>query len=129
MGNVYAVRAAFIYSWKMTTGGGRFLSFLGTLIFVVALGWFAHESGDPAVVTYLAIGAYMMVVWNFCVSRMGWSLRGELVQGTLELMLMSRTPIMTILRRNARLFCAFLCMQADWSLTSPGYPQRAALAA
>ena len=97
MGNVYAVRAAFIYSWKMTTGGGRFLSFLGTLIFVVALGWFAHESGDPAVVTYLAIGAYMMVVWNFCVSRMGWSLRGELVQGTLELMLMSRTPIMTIL--------------------------------
>ncbi len=97
MGNIYAVRAAFIYSWKLTTGGGRFLSFLGTLIFIVALGWFAHESGDPAVVTYLAIGAYMMVVWNFCVSRMGWSLRGELVQGTLELMLMSRTPIMTIL--------------------------------
>ena len=100
MGNVYAVRAAFIYSWKMTTGGGRFLSFLGTLIFVVALGWFAHESGDPAVVTYLAIGAYMMVVWNFCVSRMGWSLRGELVQGTLELLLLSRTRLITILVGN-----------------------------
>ena len=100
MGNVYAVRAAFIYSWKLTTGGGRFLSFLGTLIFVVALGWFAHESGDASVVTYLAIGAYMMVVWNFCVYRMGSSLRSELVQGTLELLLLSRTPVMTILVGN-----------------------------
>lgn len=100
MRNIYAVRAAFIYSWKLTTGGGRFLSFLGTLIFIVALGWFAHESGDPAVVTYLAIGAYLMVVWNFCVFRMGWSLRSELVQGTLELLLLSRTPIMTILVGN-----------------------------
>ena len=97
MGYLYAIRAAFIHQWHLTTSGGRFLSFLGTTIWVVALAWFAHESGDSAIMTYLALGAFMMVVWNFSVFRMGWSLRGEIVQATLEPMLLSRTPIMFIL--------------------------------
>ena len=93
MGNLYAIRGAFIAQWKMMMYGASYLTFLGTLPSVIALAWIARASGSSALVAHVTLIAFLVVAWNHCVARIGWTLRGEMWQGTLDASLTSRTPL------------------------------------
>ena len=93
MGNLYAIRGAFIAQWKMMMYGASYLTFLGTLPSVIALAWIARASGSSALVAHVTLIAFLVVAWNHCVARVGRSLMGEMWDGTLDATLVSRTPL------------------------------------
>ena len=93
MGNLYAIRGAFMAQWKLMMYGASYLTFLGTLPSVIALAWIARASGSPALIAHVTLVAFLVVAWNHCVFRVGWTLRAEMWQGTLDASLTSRTPL------------------------------------
>lgn len=93
MGNLYAIRGAFIAQWKLMMYGASYLTFLGTLPSVIALAWIARASGSPALIAHVTLVAFLVVAWNHCVFRVGWTLRAEIWQGTMDASLTSRTPL------------------------------------
>ena len=93
MGNLYAIRGAFIAQWKLMVYGASYLTFLGTLPSVIALAWIARASGSPALIAHVTLVAFLVVAWNHCVFRVGWTLRAEIWQGTMDASLTSRTPL------------------------------------
>lgn len=93
MGNLYAIRGAFIAQWKLMMYGASYLTFLGTLPSVIALAWIARASGSSALVAHVTLIAFLVVAWNHCVARVGRSLIGEMWDGTLDATLVSRTPL------------------------------------
>ena len=79
-------------------GNSNYLVILiGAIPTTAMLAAIASGSGNPAVVSYIAVGAGLMIVWNSAPSRMGWLISEELWAGTLELNLMSRSPFMLTL--------------------------------
>ena len=93
MGNLYAIRGAFIAQWKIMVYGASYLTFLGTLPSVIALAWIARASGSSGLVAHVTLIAFLVVAWNHCVARIGTSLIGEMWDGTLDATLLSRTPL------------------------------------
>ena len=63
---------------------------------VAVVAWIASQTKDPIVISYLALGGPLMTVWNITVFRTGWSLLGEVLEGTLDLALVSRTPLILV---------------------------------
>ena len=108
MGYIYAVRAAFIQQWQVAIGTANFLGLgIGAIPLVAMLAWIASESDDPTVLAYISVGVFLMVVWNTSVFRIGAALSGELFQGTLELNLMSRSPLMLVMLGKVLALAAF----------------------
>ena len=97
MGHLYAMRAAFICQWRLMMRYGGFWPFLGTLPYVIVLAWIARASERAEVVTFMFFGAFLIVVWNFVVARMGASYAQEWWLGTFDFNMISRTPMVTIL--------------------------------
>ena len=93
MGNIYAIRGAFIAQWKMMLYGASYLTFLGTLPSVIAIAWIARASGSSALIVHVTLVAFLVVAWNHCVARVGYTLRGEMWDGTIDACLLSRTPL------------------------------------
>ena len=111
MGHWYALRGAFLQQWRETADGRQFLLVLiGQIPLVAMIGWIAHSSENAAVVATVAIGALFMVVWNQSVFRIGFSLTGELMAGTLELNLLARSPLVLIMFGKALAQIAFLAL-------------------
>ena len=102
MGYLWAVRAAFIYHWRILTAGAGYLTgIIGVAPYGIALAWMAAANGDPSVVLHISAGVFLMFSWNFSVARIGFSLQYEMRNGTLELNLVSRTPLMIVVLAKA----------------------------
>ena len=107
MGYLYAMRAAFICQWRMMMRYGGFWPFLGTLPYVIVLAWIARASERSEAVTFIFFGAFLIVVWNFVVSRMGGSLAHEWGSGTFDFGMVSKTPVAVILVGKITTFAVF----------------------
>ena len=69
---------------------------LSTIPIVATVAWIANGHKDPVVIAYLAVGTPLMVIWNNVVFRSGFMLLGEILEGTLDLALVSRTPLILL---------------------------------
>ena len=95
MGNLYALRATYIHHLRLLFRKGFYLRFpFAYLPSTLVLAWIASRSDDPAVVQYIAYGAFILTVWNQFLTAMPWVLREELFDGTFALTVMTRTPVM-----------------------------------
>ncbi|MEA2640028.1 MAG: type transport system permease protein [Chloroflexota bacterium] len=74
----------------------RNLRWLQRLPMAVVWGWFAVHA-DPAVATYLTIGAFFAVVWFEAVFVMGFSLTDEAWQGMIDVEITSPSGLMAVL--------------------------------
>ena len=111
MGNLYALTGAFVQHWKVSLVSGPSTYVLWTvsqLPRVAVLGWIANRANDPVVLSYVAIGAGLMIIWNGSTNRMGRLLNIERFQGTLDLNLVSRTPLMLVLLGKALGIASFI---------------------
>ena len=95
LGHSRAVRAAFVQQWKLMMRSHLFLSqWTLSLPYILVVGWIAARSDDPAVLDYVAVGAFLSMIWNASVFQMGYSLNVEFFLGTFEPQIASRTPVM-----------------------------------
>ncbi len=79
------------------------------------LGWLAQHTTSPAVLTRFVVGAFLVTLWNFSSLRVSGSLTNELMAGTYELSVVSRTPVViSILAKTA----AYVCIGAGGGLIS-----------
>ncbi len=87
-----AIGAAFRQELKLMANTAMSLAWLMIAVAPVATAaWIAKANDNPAVLTYIAVGAFLYAIWNGTVFRVGWSLVGEMSQGTLEFQFVSRT--------------------------------------
>lgn len=94
MGNLYAIRGAFLQQWREAKRSAGYATFiLAGVPNVIVLAWIANKSDNPVAITYIAIGASLMLVWTNAVFQMGWSLSNERWGGLLDVSLVSRTPL------------------------------------
>jgi ABC-2 type transport system permease protein len=116
MGLFNAIRAAFIQQWKnLSIGIASIGFFIGAIPSAIVVGWIAHKSGNPDVMTYLLIGAPLINVWNNVVLNVGWSLDEEIYGRVLDFSIISRTPLMVVLFGKA---LAHLVSQVPTGLTA-----------
>lgn len=98
MGNVLALRGAFIQQWRVMASGYQLLMVsIGQIPTAIAAAWIVRGSDERGVALTIAVGAAFVVVWNVCVFRTGWSLLDERWSGTLELNLLSRSPLTIVM--------------------------------
>ena len=89
--------AAFKQQWRLVSNiSDRLVFTLGSLPNVALLAWIAKISESSLVLAYVSVGVIAMGIWNSSVFRVGWSLMEELIQGTLDLNVVSRTPLMMV---------------------------------
>jgi ABC-2 type transport system permease protein len=97
MNQIRAMLAAACQQWKTLTISGGNLSFQIVSIPTVAIfAWIAQQRGDPAVLTYILIGAPLITIWNGAVFRVGYTLTNELSNQTLQFVYISRTPMVVV---------------------------------
>jgi ABC-2 type transport system permease protein len=98
MGQLLAIKAAFVQQWRnLSIGISSIGYFIGAIPSAIVVGWIAHKSGNPEVMTYLLIGAPLINVWNNVVLNVGWSLDEEIYGRVLDFSIISRTPLMVVL--------------------------------
>ena len=108
MGHLYALRGAFLQQWRDTaTPYQVLLVSLGQVPTAVAAAWIARSSVEHGVSLAIAVGATFVVIWNVAVFQTGWSLLGERWAGTLELNLLSRSPLALVMLGKSLAFVAF----------------------
>ena len=115
MGNLYAMAAAFRAEWKVIVGAGlpsQALALIRSIPRTIVFGWIvAHGHGgsvDPRVVAYIAVGAPLFIMWGGAVNSMGALVNSERWQGTLDLDIVTRTPLMVGLMGKALAIAAYL---------------------
>ena len=113
MGHIYAMRAAYLQQWRLSIGAYNLISIFDYIPVVAVLSWIATRSDNPAVLAYVSVGVFLMVIWNMSIFRMGWSLNNEAFQGTLELSLVSRTPIVLVMFGKALALATFSTITAS----------------
>ena len=100
--SLYALRGAFKQQWKTNADTRNDLVGLVANIPIVAvIAWIATQSDRPGILSYLAIGVFLMTLWNQAQLGMRWSIVQEAFGGTLEFNLLARAPLMTVLLGKA----------------------------
>ncbi|MYA20932.1 MAG: ABC transporter permease [Chloroflexi bacterium] len=119
MGHLYALRGAFLQQWRDTaTPYQVLLVSLGQVPTAVAAAWIARSSVEHGVSLAIAVGATFVVIWNVAVFQTGWSLLGERWAGTLELNLLSRSPLALVMLGKSLAFVAFFGLIGLLSFTA-----------
>lgn len=97
MGIFYAVTAAAKAEWKNAFSTSVLVSLiLGSLPIVLMFSWLGSRGPDETTVTYVLAGVFLFIVWNQAFFRIGWSVSGELLMGTLDLAIVSKTSLTLI---------------------------------
>ena len=95
---LFAAWAGFVQTLKDILGVGGYVSVLiNVLPLVVLMAWIATRVDSPTVLQYILVVGFFLVVWYNTVFRMGNALGGEFWLGTLELTIISRTPLMVVM--------------------------------
>jgi ABC-type multidrug transport system permease subunit len=93
-----ALMGAFKQQFKvMLTPLGMLFPFFNSLGPAVTIGYVVGRSGNETAIAYVFVGASLMALWSTGVFTTGWSLSDEHFQGTLELTMTSRTPVMLVM--------------------------------
>jgi len=113
IGHLLAVRGAFLQQWRVTASVRELvlISIFQTPL-AIGLGWVARSSDEPAVVATVAIGAGLMILWSMAVFYTGFAMVGELFGGTLELNMLSRSPVALVMLGKSLAFMVFYAMPA-----------------
>ena len=112
MGHVYAIRAAFLLQLRQMLGASNFITIFDYIPVAAVLAWIATRSDNPAVLAYLSVGFFLMVVWNMSLVRIGSSMTYEFWGGTLEVNLLCRTPLELVMFGKALASAAFSMLYA-----------------
>ena len=93
-----AMSGAFLQHWLLTARPAE-LAFnaFNQLATVAVIAWLARLSGRGEVIAVIAFGVVFMVVWRAAVFHVGGLVNGAFNQGTLELEMMSRAPIVLVM--------------------------------
>lgn len=98
MNHLLAIRAAFRQQWKIAASSTDVSFLVLTPVPTAAVfAWIVGQSADPSALSYIYFGAPVMMIYQFVVFMVGWSLNNELVGRTLEFSLISRTPMMFVM--------------------------------
>ncbi len=108
MGNLYALSGAFLQQWRNVRRTASYANFIiAGIPNVIILAWIANKSDNPVAITYIAVGASLMLVWTNAVFRMGWALSDERWGGLLDVSLVSRTPVIVTMLGKSLALCIF----------------------
>jgi ABC-type uncharacterized transport system permease subunit len=93
-----ALSAAFTEYWLESARISEAVYVTASQVGAVAVfAWLARTGGRSDVITAIAFGVVLMVMWRASVFRLGFLVVGANNQGTLELEMMSATPIFWIM--------------------------------
>ena len=97
MGYLYALRGVYFQEMKngLDPGSAGYILIYNVPLAVV-LAWIAGQGSSPVPLDYLAVGVFLMAIWNWVAIRTGWALSFEFVIGTFDYTLTSRTPLMLV---------------------------------
>lgn len=102
MTSLLAIGGACWQQWKTLASGWNFVvGLVSNVPIAVAFAWVAIQSDRAGVVGYVAIGLFLMTLWNQSQVGVRWSLYAEAGAGTLEFSLISRSPLMMLLLGKA----------------------------
>ncbi len=108
VGNLYALGGAFLQQWRNVRRTASYANFvIAGIPNVIILAWIANKSDNPVAITYIALGASLMLVWTNAVFRMGWALSDERWGGLLDVSLVSRTPLIVTMLGKSLALCFF----------------------
>ena len=111
MGHLYALQGAFLQQWRVTASRYQILLIaISQVPTAAAAAWIARASAEQGISLAIAVGAAFVVVWNVCVFRTGFSLLDERWAGTLELNLLSRSPLTLVMLGKSLAFVVFFAM-------------------
>jgi ABC-2 type transport system permease protein len=97
-----AVFACFKQQWRLTfTPYDISFPILTALAPAIGAGWVVGGSGNPVAVSYVFVGSALMALWTLGMFYTGWSLATEHWQGTLDLLLATRTPVFFVILGKA----------------------------
>jgi ABC-type multidrug transport system permease subunit len=98
---------------QMLTPNGILFPFFNSLGPAITIGYIVGRSGNPTAVSYVFVGASLMALWSTGVFTTGWSLSDEHWNGTLDLTMTSRTPVVLVLFGKAlAIMCSLLVSTA-----------------
>ena len=88
---------AILSEWLEMRTRSEFISTVGNGVprFAV-LAWIAAQSDDSSVVATVSVGIVLLVIWTAAAFRVSFALRHEAVLGTLDLNMLSRSPLALI---------------------------------
>jgi len=93
-----AIHGAFVQQWKVIAPGWSWLlGMVANVPMVAAFAWIATQSDRSSVVGYVAIGLFLMTLWNQSQIGIRWSVGEEAWMGTIEFSLISRAPLAVFL--------------------------------
>jgi|SRR5918996_2146229 ABC-2 type transport system permease protein len=114
--NLRAMRFSFHQQWKLTfTPYDLSFPVLTALAPAIGAGWVVGRSDNPVAMSYVFVGAALMSMWTLGVFYTGWALANEHFQGTLDLLMTTRTPVVLIVFGKA---LAILAWQLPASVAS-----------
>ena len=117
LGHLYALQGAFLQRWRVTASRYQILLVgISQVPTAAAAAWIARASAEQGISLAIAVGASFVVVWNVCVFRTGFSLLDERWAGTLELNLLSRSPLTLVMLGKSLAFVVFFAMVGLLSL-------------
>jgi len=93
-----ALSAAFVQHWLDSARLDEVTYVVvGQIAIVGVFAWLARLGGQVDVISTIAFGVVLMVMWRSSVFRLGFLVVGANNQGTLEIEMMSRTPMFWIM--------------------------------
>jgi ABC-2 type transport system permease protein len=93
-----AISACFRQQWRLIfTPYDMSFPVLTALAPAIGAGWVVGNSGNPLAVSYVFVGAALMSLWTLGVFYTGWTLATEHYQGTLDLLMTTRTPVFWVI--------------------------------
>ena len=118
---VWAIAGAWTQQWsEMATTFKDPLFYIRDIPQIAVLAWIITQGNDAVVATYVVVGVVLLTTSNRSLFQMGWSLSHELFSGTLQHVVLSRTPMALVLfgraaaTASAALFSGLIAMLAAW---------------
>lgn len=94
----FAMRGAFVQHWLLIARPSDFLlSAASQGVAVAVFAWIAASGGDATVVTAVTAGVVLVVLWRAAVFHLGFLVVDANNAGTLEVELLSRTPVAALI--------------------------------
>ena len=94
----WAIAGAWTQQWsEMATTFKDPLFYIRDIPQIAVLAWIITQGNDAVVATYVVVGVVLLTTSNRSLFQMGWSLSGELFGGTLQHVVLSRTPMALVL--------------------------------
>ena len=117
----WAIAGAWTQQWSEMASTFRDpLFYIRDIPQVAVLAWIVTRAEDAVVATYAVVGIVLLTTSNRSLFQMGWSLSQELFSGTLQQVLLSRTPMALVLfgraaaAASSALFSGLVALLVAW---------------